>query len=85
MLEKLVVIDSINIIEDGQMQIRQATKIMEDGKEISKTYHRWCLAPGQDVTDQIDKVKDITNTVWTPDVVSAFKSKREAKEKEDEI
>ena len=80
MLEKLIVIDSINVLSDGQMQIRQATKIMEDGKEISKTYHRWVKAPGDDVTDQEDKVKKIAEAVWTEDVKKAHKDKQKANE-----
>jgi len=75
MLEKKVVIDKIEVLEDGQIQIRQATKIMEDGKEISKSYHRWVLAPGQNVDDQIQKVKDIANATWTEEVISAYQEK----------
>jgi len=62
MLEKITVIDKIEVLEDGQIQVRQATKIMEDGKEIGKTYHRWVLAPDMDVTNQDDRVKAIANT-----------------------
>jgi len=81
MLEKKVVIDSINILEDGQMQIRQATKIMENNVEISKTYHRWCKAPDESVDDQIDKVKAIAEAVWTKDVKDAYIAKKVSIEK----
>jgi len=37
MLEKKVVIDSIEVLESGHIQVRQATRIMEDGKELSKS------------------------------------------------
>lgn len=76
-LEKLVVIDKIEVLEDGQIQIRQATKIMEDGKEISKTYHRWVLAPGQEITDQTQKVKDIALATWTKEVKDTYIAKQE--------
>ena len=75
-LEKLVVIDKIEVLEDGQIQVRQATKIMEDGKEISKTYHRWVLTPGQNLTDQIQKVQDIATATWTEEVISAYQAKQ---------
>ena len=72
MLEKKVVIDSINIKEDGQIQIRQKTSVLEDGKELSYTYHRWCKAPDESVDDQTDKVKAIAGAVWTKEVKDAF-------------
>ena len=78
-LEKLVVIDKVEVLEDGQIQVRQATKIMEDGKEISKTYHRWVLTPGQNVDNQIQKVKNIANATWTEEVVSAYITKQAEK------
>ena len=39
-LEKLTVVDQIQVVENGIVQVRTATKIIEDGKELSKTYHR---------------------------------------------
>ena len=75
MLEKKEVIDSMNVLEDGQIQVRRATLVLEDGKEISKTYHRWVLSPGQEIDDQEDKVKSVANAVWTEDVVKKHKEK----------
>ena len=63
-------------MEDGQIQIRQATKSMEDGKELSKTYHRWVLSPGQDLTGQEAKVKTVAESVWTKEAIAAFKAKQ---------
>ena len=74
MLEKKEVIDSMNVLEDGQIQVRRATKIMEDGKEISKTYHRWVLSPGQEIDDQEDKVKSVANAVWTKEAIDTYKA-----------
>ena len=76
-LEKKVVIDKVEVLADGQIQVRQATKIMEDGKELSKSYHRWVLHPGQDVTDQTQKVKDIALATWTEEVIVAYNAKQE--------
>ena len=78
MLEKKEVIDSMNVLEDGQIQVRRATKIMEDGKEVgSPTYHRWVLAPDSDITGQEDKVKAVAGVVWTKEVKDAYKDKQE--------
>jgi xylose isomerase len=75
MLEKQVIIDKIEIVETGAVQVRQATKILEDGVEISKSYHRWVLMPGQNIADQEAKVQAICNAVWTPDMISAHQAR----------
>ena len=75
-LEEKVVIDKIEVLQDGQIQIRQATLVLKDGKEIAKTYHRWVKAPGDDVSDQTDRVKSVANAVWTEDVKKKYKEKK---------
>uniref|UniRef100_A0A6H1ZUC5 Uncharacterized protein n=1 Tax=viral metagenome TaxID=1070528 RepID=A0A6H1ZUC5_9ZZZZ len=72
MLEKLVIIDQIEVLESGHVQVRQATKIMEDGKEISKTYHRHVLSPGDPLEGQDEKVQAIAKAVWTKEVISEY-------------
>ena len=73
-LEKVVVIDKIEVLESNHIQIRQATKIMEDGKEISKTYHRHILNPGDSLKDQDEKVIAIAKAVWTDEVIKEKES-----------
>ena len=77
-LTKETVIDKIEVTENGVVQVRQATKIIEDGNEISKTYHRWTIAPGQDYSDQPDNVKAICAADHTPAVIAAFQAQQEA-------
>jgi hypothetical protein len=81
MLEKKVVIDKIEVLEDGHIQVRQATKVLEDGKEIGKTYHRWVISPGDDITKQDKRVKDIANVVQTKEVIDAYIAKQVEKQK----
>jgi hypothetical protein len=71
-ITKKVAIDQITIIENGTIFYREATRILEDGEEISKKYHRTSLTPGQDITNQPQKLQDICNTVWTPGVIAAY-------------
>jgi hypothetical protein len=78
MIEKQVSIDQITIQENGIILYREATRIIEDGKELTKTYHRSSLTPGQDITNQPQKVKDICNTVWTEEVIAAYQAQQEA-------
>lgn len=67
-------IDKIEIVENGIIQVRQVTRIMEDGKEISKTYHRWAFEPGSDVSDQPANVQAIAAAAWTPAVIAAYQA-----------
>ena len=62
-----------SITELGHVQVRQITRIMENGKEISKTYHRHVLSPGDDVNGQDERSKRVAQAIWTPEVVEAYK------------
>jgi hypothetical protein len=73
-LTKEVKIDQITITEDGTVLYREATRIMEDGNQLSQTYHRTSLTPGQDITDQPAKVQAICNAAWTEEVIEAYET-----------
>jgi hypothetical protein len=77
-LTKETVVDQITVTENGIVLYREATRIMEDGTELSKTYHRTSLTPGQDLTGQPANVVAICNVVWTPEVIAAYKAQQEA-------
>jgi hypothetical protein len=77
-LTKETVVDQITVTENGTVLYREATRIMEDGNQISQTYHRTSLAPAQDLTNQDPKVVAICNAVWTPEVISAYQMQQEA-------
>jgi hypothetical protein len=83
MLEKLIVTDKIEILEDGTVQLREATKIIEDGKVISKSYtNRRVIEPGQDVSKEEKSIKDIVALVQTKEKVDAFKAKKDKEKNE---
>jgi hypothetical protein len=73
-LTKQQVIDKIEVVENGSLQIRQVTKIMEDGKELSSSYHRWSFAPGDDVSNQPANVQAIAAAAWTAEVIAAYQA-----------
>jgi hypothetical protein len=77
-LTKQVVVDQITVTENGTVLYREATRIMEDGVAISKTFHRTSLTPGQDLTDQPANVVAICNVAWTPEVIAAFQAQQAA-------
>jgi hypothetical protein len=74
MLDKTTAIDQITVTENGIVLYREATRIMEDGSQISQTYHRSSLIPAQDLTGVPANVVAICNTVWTPEVIVAYQA-----------
>jgi len=71
-LTETKVIDQITVTENGIVLYREATRILKDGDEIAKTYHRTSLTPGQDLTGQPDNVKAIAQVAWTEAVIAAY-------------
>ena len=73
-LTKQTVVDQITVQENGIVLYREATRIMEDGEELSKTYHRSSLTPGQDLTGVPANVVAICNAAWTAEVIAAYQA-----------
>jgi len=73
-LTKTITIDQITVTEDGTILYREATRIMEDGNEINKSYHRNSLSPGRDLTGIPANVVAICNVAWTADVIAAYQA-----------
>jgi hypothetical protein len=73
-LTKEVVIDKIEVLENGTLQIRQATRVLEDGTVLSTSYHRHCLSPGDDLSGEDARVSAVATSTWTPEVVAAYKA-----------
>lgn len=76
MLTKETVIDQVTVTENGIVLYREATRILEDGEEISKKYHRSSLTPGQDLTGIPANVSAICNVAWTPEVIAAYEAQQ---------
>jgi len=73
MLEKVISVDLIEVIENSCIQVRTKTAIMEDGKQISGTFHRHVVAPGNDYSAEDARVKAICAAMHTPQVIAAYK------------
>jgi len=71
-LTKTTTVDQITVTENGIVLYREATRIMEDGNELSKTFHRSSLLPGQDLTGIPASVAAICNVAWTAEVIAAY-------------
>ena len=74
MLEKVVIVDRIEVIENGCVQVRTRTAIKEDGVEISSKFHRHVVAPGDDFSKEDARVQAICKATHTKDVVAAYKA-----------
>jgi hypothetical protein len=79
-LEKVQIVDRIEVLENGYVQVRTKTAIMEDGEQISGTFHRHVVAPGDDYSQEDDRVKAICKATHTKSVVDAYKAAFAARE-----
>jgi hypothetical protein len=73
LIEKTIV-DKVELTEVNTIQVRTATIIERDGTEISRTFHRYVVSPGEDITNEDPKVQAIANAVWTEEVIAAYQA-----------
>jgi hypothetical protein len=63
-LIKEVVIDKIEVLESGAIQVRQATRVLEDDVVLSTSYHRHVIERGADLTNEDPKVAAVATAAW---------------------
>ena len=73
-LTKQTIVDKIEVLENGIIQVRTAVQIVEDGTVLSSSFSRHVLTPGSDLSNQDARVVTIANGIWTPEVVSAYQN-----------
>ena len=89
-LSKVTVVDKIEVLEKGHVQVRTATRVLEDGTELSSSFHRSIIVPqvrtgyekdvsagtwaATDVTGEDARVAAICSASWTAEVIAAYKS-----------
>jgi hypothetical protein len=74
-LEKKVTQDKIEVVSTGDykvLQVRTKTAIVEDGTELSSSYHRHVVMPTDDLTAESDEVVSIANAVFTQEMKDAY-------------
>ena len=86
-LTKETIVDKIEVLELGQLQIRTATRVLEDGVELSSSYHRHVLNPSAktgdtwgdtDVSGEDARVQAVATATWTNSVKTAWQAKVDA-------
>ena len=89
-LSKVTVVDKIEVLEKGSLQVRTATRVLEDGVELSSSFHRHVVEPqvrsvyekdvsagtwaATDVTGEAANVQAICTAAWTADVIAAYRA-----------
>jgi hypothetical protein len=72
-LTERIEIGSRDVLADGQIMVRTDTVIERDGVEISRTYHRHVIAPGDSITGQDPAVQRIAAAEHTPAKIAAYR------------
>ena len=83
-LSKATVVDRIEILQSGQIQVRTATVVSEDGVELSRGFHRHVLSPGDDTAAEEQRVQDVAAATWTAEVLSDWAERVAARDAERE-
>ena len=73
LIEKTLV-DKVELVENNSIQVRTATIIERDGIEISRSFHRHVVSPGDNVSNEDPKVQAIANAIWTEEVIAAYQA-----------
>lgn len=73
-LEKQTIVDLIEVTENGCVQVRTKTAIVEDGQQISGSFHRHVVVPGQDYSNEDPRVQAICSATHTPEVIAAYEA-----------
>ena len=82
-LTKEIVVDKIEVLEMGQVQVRTATRVKEDGAVLSSSFHRHVLEPSTktgdtwgdtDISGEDARVQAVANATWTDSVKTAYRA-----------
>jgi len=88
-LTKETVVDKIEVLELGQVQVRTATRVLEDGTQLSQSFHRHVVEPSTkasgswadtDISGEDARVQAIANATWTAEVKTAYQEQQDANE-----
>lgn len=77
-LQKIEKVDLVEVVENGSVQVRTKTAVLENDEEISSKFHRHVVAPGDDYSQEDDRVKAICQVTHTPEVIAAYQAMMEA-------
>jgi len=88
-LTKEIIVDKIEVLEKGQVQVRTATRVKEDGVQLSSAFSRHVLVPSTktddtwgdtDISAEDARVQAIATATWTAEVKTAYQEMVDAQE-----
>ena len=86
-LTKETIVDKIEVAEDGRINVRTATRVLEDGVQLSQSYHRHWAEPSTktdgswgdtDISGEDARVQAVATATWTAEVKTAFQEQQDA-------
>ena len=75
-LSEVSVVDKIEVLLQGQIQVRTRNQVLKDGTEIAATYHRHVINPGDHTANEDPRVAAIAAATWTEEVVAAYEASK---------
>lgn len=81
-LTEKTIIDKIEVLESNNIQVRTANVIEKDGIEITRTFHRHVVNPGDDISEQDLKVQAVCNAIWTEEIIATYLELQKQNQKE---
>ena len=87
-LTKETIVDKIEVMEKGQVQVRTATRVLEDGTQLSSSFHRHVVVPSvktgdtwgdTDISGEDARVQAIATATWTSAVKTAWQEAWDAR------
>ena len=91
-LTKETIVDKIEVLEMGNVQVRTATRVMEDGAVLSTSFHRHVVEPSTkasgswadtDISGEDARVQAVANATWTDSVKTAYQEMVDAQSSEE--
>ena len=74
-LTKEIITDKVEVVGVYRhVQVRTATVVLEDDVELSRSFHRHVVAPGEDTTGMDAEVIAICEAVHTPEIIAAYEA-----------
>ena len=78
-LSESIEYDKIEVVGQYKaVQVRKATVIKKDGKELTRSFERYVLHPDSDISKEPTEVQTICNVVWTQEVKDGWKTFQES-------
>ena len=73
-LQEKLVVDKIEVLLNGSIQVRTRNQILKDGVEVASTFHRHVVNPGDDTSTEDPRVAAIATATWTEEVVAEYQA-----------